>query len=272
MISIHIKKPSFLFLSFVSVLFILQSCAIEKRHYTSGFYVSGSSSPSKKSPVAVTKENTVSIREVKHDVEKQEILKYRAKKSALANSGNETTSKSSLQNFKPVFKAVKDSCDTLVLTNGTEILVKVLEISPRLIRYKHCDNPDGPIYNVAASDIAKVIFSNGSKEEFKMEQPIADYNSVLVSPSRIRRTSNLALLFGIVSIPALVLYLAGILFAILAIKNARAAMRWYNKDPRSFDPANKSKAQIGFIFAMISLALVALGIIALFMYFMGFFR
>ncbi|WP_033370542.1 hypothetical protein [Hymenobacter norwichensis] len=54
--------------------------------------------------------------------------------------------------------------DVLTKTNGDELNVKVLEITPTEVRYKRTDNPDGPLITVRRSDVFMVRYANGTKE------------------------------------------------------------------------------------------------------------
>ena len=54
--------------------------------------------------------------------------------------------------------------DNIVLKNGSEIKVKVLEVSPTEIKYRRQDNPDGPVYTTGARDILLIQYANGTKD------------------------------------------------------------------------------------------------------------
>ncbi|MGZ3865142.1 MAG: hypothetical protein ACXVC6_06055 [Bacteroidia bacterium] len=263
------KKTGFCFLLITVVLFALQSCSIEKRRYTSGFYVRHDNSLSKKNISSVTRETTVNISEIKRKLETEEILKKESKKHLLAGTNSPAKALPSLQNLKPTFKTVKDSCDTLVLTNGTEILTKILEIGPEVVRYKHCNNPDGPVYVVNAAEVNMIIFSNGTIEEFSNQRAavpapvISDANPYIVTPNKIEKTSNSALIFGLVAIPSLIFYLAGIVFAILAIIDASNVLKWYKREPTLFDPRVRTRAVAGMVLGIFVVSLVALLIIGI---------
>lgn len=56
--------------------------------------------------------------------------------------------------------------DVLTKTNGEELNVKVLEITPSEVRYKRTDNPDGPFITVRRTDVFMVRYANGTKEVF----------------------------------------------------------------------------------------------------------
>ncbi|MBK0404352.1 hypothetical protein I5M27_15245 [Adhaeribacter sp. BT258] len=56
--------------------------------------------------------------------------------------------------------------DTLIKKSGEEILVKVLEITPDLVKYKRFDNPEGPVISTRKSDLFLLRYANGAKEVF----------------------------------------------------------------------------------------------------------
>lgn len=63
--------------------------------------------------------------------------------------------------------------DTLVLRNGRERVVKVLEINPTEVIYKRFDNLEGPTIIVLKADVARIVYANGTREEFDEEPPRA---------------------------------------------------------------------------------------------------
>jgi hypothetical protein len=56
--------------------------------------------------------------------------------------------------------------DTLIRKTGEEVQVKVLEVTPDLVKYKRSDNPDGPLISVRKTDLFMVKYANGTKEVF----------------------------------------------------------------------------------------------------------
>lgn len=54
--------------------------------------------------------------------------------------------------------------DLLTRRDGTEVLVKVLEITPELVKYRRADNPDGPLISVRKADVFRIRYANGSQE------------------------------------------------------------------------------------------------------------
>lgn len=62
-----------------------------------------------------------------------------------------------------------DSCgDIMVLQNGEEKKVKVLEISPKEVKYKPCSNLEGPVFVVNIEKVKSITYLNGTKEVFKV--------------------------------------------------------------------------------------------------------
>jgi len=54
--------------------------------------------------------------------------------------------------------------DLLTRRDGTEVLVKVLEITPELVKYHRFDNPDGPLISVRKADVFRIKYANGTQE------------------------------------------------------------------------------------------------------------
>ena len=55
-------------------------------------------------------------------------------------------------------------CDVLTFKTGEEIEVKVLEIGQSEIKYKKCNNQNGPTISVNKSDVFTIKYSNGTKD------------------------------------------------------------------------------------------------------------
>ena len=73
--------------------------------------------------------------------------------------------------------------DALYFMNYDTLLSKVISIKPNEIEYKKFNNLYGPSYFVNTEKINKIVYSNGSADEFNYLQPRVDYdgeNAVLV--------------------------------------------------------------------------------------------
>lgn len=62
-------------------------------------------------------------------------------------------------------------CDTLVLRSGSVLLGKVEEIGQSEIKYRKCDNLNGPMIVLAKSDVVQIKFMNGSREVIVSDNP-----------------------------------------------------------------------------------------------------
>ncbi len=56
--------------------------------------------------------------------------------------------------------------DQMIMKNGSELQVKVLEIQPDIIKYKKWDNLDGPSYSENKANVFMIKYKNGSKDVF----------------------------------------------------------------------------------------------------------
>jgi len=64
-------------------------------------------------------------------------------------------------------KKVDGDCDNIIFKNGDELSAKVIEIATDVVKYKRCDNLDGPLISVQKSELLMIRYKNGSKEIFK---------------------------------------------------------------------------------------------------------
>jgi|LauGreDrversion4_2_1035121.scaffolds.fasta_scaffold87740_1 TM2 domain-containing membrane protein YozV len=61
----------------------------------------------------------------------------------------------------------ESECDVIILQNGDEIEAKVLEIGTDEIKYKKCNNQEGPTITIKNSQVLLVKYPNGSKDIIK---------------------------------------------------------------------------------------------------------
>ena len=77
---------------------------------------------------------------------------------------------------------VDDKCDNMILKNGNEIKGKVTEITLDEIKYKKCDNLEGPTISIAKKDVFMIQYANGETEVIKAkkdeEQPKQNSNAI----------------------------------------------------------------------------------------------
>ncbi|MHB8258882.1 MAG: hypothetical protein ACYDCN_09585 [Bacteroidia bacterium] len=199
-------------------------------------------------------------------------------------SSNQLTLTVSSDKKKGVVLLAVDSmgCDTLIMRDGTEIKAKVTEVTPTEIKYKYCNNIDGPTYVVNRYLVSYIKYRNGTLDSFVNEHPpIAtptnrnngNYNQnnrgafngndshYLVNNyavnDYVRKKSLATLILGIVSF---VFISIGLITSIFAIVYGTKCMRLIKQDPANLWMYRR-RTNTGLTFAWIVVALYLLGII-----------
>ena len=57
--------------------------------------------------------------------------------------------------------------DVITTRKGTVIQAKVTEVTPSEVKYKRFDNLDGPNYTAKKSEIASIVYKNGTIDAFE---------------------------------------------------------------------------------------------------------
>lgn len=165
---------------------VFYSCSVQKRQFRPGYYVNWNKpEPSKKATVLTHKKHVE--KKQSHDTEpaglencaKNLVKPVTSIRGAKSNSILETGLPDNEYRQTPAKLKVKydGECDVLVLKNGDELTVKVIEIGTEEIRYVKCDNQSGPVYVVKKSTAFMVKFANGSKEVFTAKEAPQHNNS-----------------------------------------------------------------------------------------------
>lgn len=152
-------------LFFFLTLSLLYSCSIEKRHYMNGYHVSGIKKNTSASKIAPNKQDAkVGTNMVEYETEMASI------------DNNIIVLKS--ENRFTINVMATEVCDLIVLKNGDEIKGKVTDIGLQEIKYKKCDNLDGPSISILKSDVFMIKYPNGTKDIInKIGSNINDNNS-----------------------------------------------------------------------------------------------
>jgi hypothetical protein len=164
--------------------FFLNSCTIEKRVYSSGYYIdwhikNKKSVLEKKLDDIKLDDNSVSYNSTLIDfnsskkiVDQNNLLfdSYLTSDIDNAITINSNKSKSNIILEKSTKKIEKDSCDLIILKNGQEVLAKVFEVTISEVKYKECSNLDGPVFTKRKSDFFMIKYSNGTNTVFNNEE------------------------------------------------------------------------------------------------------
>ena len=111
-----------------------------------------------------------SLKEIKFSKndEIEQLIKTYVKNNHLKVSNHKISefSKLVIKNKNGVNSLITD-CDELIMMDGNEISAKILEITLDEIKYKKCDNIDGPIFTKTLSSVFKIKYSNGTSQLIK---------------------------------------------------------------------------------------------------------
>lgn len=162
------RSLKILFVFIIPVLF--SSCTIQKRRYNRGFHIEGFSNH--KSESSIKTQHLQRIKPVSvPDFSSQTKFEFRSARlikelsQTIVGYQKEKDSSGSANNYSGGTDSVV--CDIIFLRNGDEIEAKVLEISETEVRYKMCDNPDGPVFIKSVNSVFMIKYPNGTKTVFE---------------------------------------------------------------------------------------------------------
>jgi hypothetical protein len=228
-------------------LALFTGCSIQKRKYQKGFYVNWHKSSTQQEKAGLSKIKPQRQTPVENT---ETILK---KNTPYQNDGPVLTA-STAKELKPADlkrsimpKNFDEPCDELIFKDGTEVKAKVLEITATEVKYKKCDQKDGPLYVGRKSDIFMVRYANGTKEVFSPEKEIKQNHSSNSSKGKTTPDSAIlalafgaaGILIGIGSIPAIIL--------------GNSALRKIRAEPDKYE--GEELAKIGKILGIVGLVL-----------------
>jgi len=192
-------------------LSLLFSCSVQKRKYQKGFYVNRTQHkpPLKKERSSLSTKTEI----VNRQDSKKPILLVTGDRPQAAEATNRVNEDVAKKSTLTPFQAPPDTCDLLVFKDGSEILAKVLEVAPADIKYKRCDNKEGPTYVTRKADLFMIKYTNGTKEVMKTEAAPQEFQSYNPSPQPRPRYDKkkaethpraiLALALGVLSIASI---------------------------------------------------------------------
>lgn len=246
----------------VPLLILLFSCNVQKRKYQKGYYVNWDKHQHKTGGTVQGSKITKVKPESKKSFgpEKQIDLPI---ENVLVSAKNEAAFIDLLP--KETIQLKKDeNCDDLIFKDGSEIKVKVIEITSTEIKYKKCDFPDGPNYVVKKSEIFMVKYANGTREVFKTENQTATNNQQSTRGSKYLKTHPMAIaslimgILGVWPLTALASIFA-VIFGNIALRKIREAPTVYKGE--GLATAGKI---LGIVILSVSLLITILFLIILF--------
>jgi TM2 domain-containing membrane protein YozV len=177
------------YLGFLMLSLFLNSCTIEKRVHRPGYFIewhvfnkniTETHQPKEKKQRKTQDQQAAAINEIKEYVVINEtpsgtetnINKQKTNvTSPIALNAQIEKSKSQKR-----FLVSEEECDIIYFKNGKEVLGKVLEIGETHIKYKACENLDGPVIVLSKSEIYLIKYPNGSATSIVTEEKKPDSN------------------------------------------------------------------------------------------------
>ena len=253
--------------SFFYILLLLavciESCSVEKRRYTNGYHLQW-----KHKVKTTSSEKEVATLKPEKNTKKTEVVSE--EKQRLLQNTNAIYASSDKKQKIYLFPADSIGCDTLILKDGAEIKVKVTEITPTEVKYKHCNNLNGPTYVVYRYEVSYIKYKNGSLDSFVDEHPPMqkqskndnynnrdNYND-RATEQYVKTHSLASLILGIISFPLLYIGV-GVITAIIAVSIARKCLRLIKQDPQNLWIYSK-RATAGLVLGWVILGLIILSI------------
>lgn len=203
-------KPVKPLLSFILLIFILNSCSIEKRTFNKGYHIQWISKRISKDIISsIDKNEDEDERQMNIEAKYTPIVsKIDFAQMDIIDEPNQINQESKVSyKLKEQLIPPVDECDVILLNNGDEISAKVIEIGINEVKYKKCDNINGPLFTISKNSIFSIKYSNGSKDVFtNLDKKSSNTNH------QNNNTSNKKIGFAIAS---LILGILG--FGILAV-------------------------------------------------------
>jgi hypothetical protein len=194
------------------------SCRVEKRIYRKGYHVVWDhqhKGRSEKTPVIQTQQKI----SVPNEKPEQVIVLNENKDLGFLNDLK-----------KPALLITNDTCgDKIFFKNGTIVSAKVVEVDREKIKYKRCDNLDGPLFTVNKRSLTMVQYYNGVKEDLGVE------DETYVAEQAVKKEDEKA--SEPMGVTSFVCSLLGWIFGItllLAVPLAIGSLSHYKKEPGKY--------------------------------------
>jgi len=170
---------------------VVSDRGIQKRKYRKGFYVH-----KKQNIESIAKSKGIKNIEIKNDLEEFDILNIEetellALDHSLNNQSLFKTDK--LEQKVYVSKKVNnknDECDIMTSKDGQEIKVKILEVGTDEIKYKMCDNLNGPTFTKNKFEIFMIKYPNGTSTVISSNQNNSSSNDYQNKNDEPENTTN----------------------------------------------------------------------------------
>jgi hypothetical protein len=238
-----LNAPNLIILTLV--ISFLGSCALEKRKYLPGYsceWYSSKQFDNSCPPV----ENLTTDR---HDDYENQVQKSILLAENNSNSSNLTVSEIVSAQQTPDYNAYgaksltlncksdrdinidsvpkAPQCDLLILKNGQELKVKVIEVGTKEVRYKLCENLEGPMFVKDKSEVFLIKYPNGTSSIIsEIESETRAVKNPVSTEKKIEAFSLSGAIASIIG-----LFAFGVFFGSAAVIFGAIGLSKINKDP-----------------------------------------
>jgi len=182
------KKTFYLLLT--GIIF-LSSCSLKKSSYRPGYYIDFAFNHKTKHSYI---KNKTSHSEQFILIPKESSAFVETKEDLMASAADGYVEVIQNQKSKNNLQDPTDSLceDVINFRSGKVLTAKVLEITETHIKYKRCDNLDGPVFSINKNDIASVKYPNGTVETFELAYTPLPTPVKRPVPNRLKRVHPMA--------------------------------------------------------------------------------
>jgi hypothetical protein len=223
------KKYADVFWLLLIYVLMTTSCSVQKRVYRKGYHVvwdqKKGNEESKPRQIAPKKSSLI-MNEVPE---------------AVTVSGNVRNTEEFISiKKKSAIVIGKDTCgDVLLFKNGDKLIAKVIEVDKDKIKYKRCDNLDGPVFSTRKGSLAKLTYYNGVEEDLDIPEEIKPTKEQ--AGEKPKETNSLGLM-------SFIFACLGVFFGItlpLAVAFGFASLAQFKKYPERYKDKWMPRAGLG---------------------------
>jgi hypothetical protein len=161
----------------IIIISFFSACSVEKRRYTSGYHIQWKNSKHNDGRNESARDgkaggnHKISTTEASSSVNVMydEVITASAD-HAIIMSNNAAEKINTYADILP------EECDVIILKNGEEVKGKVTDITPDEIKYRKCDDLNGPAITLKRSEVFMIKYPNGTKDVIAQDAPSENKN------------------------------------------------------------------------------------------------
>lgn len=158
-----ISKNSFLLIC--SIIFLTTSCQVEKRRYSEGYYINRNNKKIDNRKQLTQKSSTEKL------LDGSELTNNQVEPVLSAGLNDEPILALKSENLFDKNNKYAGKCDIITLKSGEKIEAIILDIAGNDVKYKNCNNQNGPTLLVERSNVATITYANESKNSKQEATP-----------------------------------------------------------------------------------------------------